>query len=117
MDGSNPITWNSLIEAFGSLGGLGGVIAYFVWRDSRTQERDNARSDRLEKRVEELETYQRNNLHEVTLKTTEALVKSFEAIEFNSEVIHSNTEAMREFVGTMKEFRCPVQHGERKIKV
>lgn len=68
------------VEILKDVGPFIGIIIFFVWRDWR-------REEILLKRVEMLETYQKETLENLIEKTTTALTQSSECIKWIGRVL------------------------------
>jgi hypothetical protein len=69
--------WAAILKEFGP---FVGIIAFFVWRDWR-------REEKLYDRVEKLETYQKDMLENLVEKSTSALAQSSECIKWIGRVL------------------------------
>lgn len=69
-----------LLPILKEFGPLVALIAFFIWRDWR-------REDKLYQRVERLENYQKEILEDLVEKTTSALVQSSECIKWIGRVL------------------------------
>jgi len=73
----SPDMWAELISNFGP---LIGVVLFFIWRDWK-------REDRLNRRVERLEDYQREILIDLINKSTAVLAQNTECLKWVGQIV------------------------------
>jgi len=76
-----------LVGLFGNLGALAALLWYFVQRDRSQDTQAKAREGRMEGRINDLETYQKDTLTGLVEKTTVAVTESTEAAKHVCRVI------------------------------